>query len=68
MSCPQEIKKKQEELRSSREKKSKNQYIVHSPGHSSHHGYCTGVIANTLLVIGVILFAALVRLLVQGSV
>lgn len=62
------MKKKQEELRNSRAKKSGNKYIVHSPGQSGHHGYCSGVIANLLLIIGVIMFAALVRLLLKGAV
>ena len=62
------MKKKQEELRKNRVKKSTNRYIVHTPGQSGHHGYCSGVVANVLLVVGVIMFAALVRLLVKGAV
>ena len=64
----QEIKKKHEEMRNSKTKKPKDKYIVHIPGPSGHHGYCSGVIANLLLIIGVIMFACLVRLLVQGAV
>ena len=62
------MKKKQEELRSSRAKKSKNKYIVHSPGESSGQGYCSGVLANLILFLCVVLFAWLAKLLLKGTV
>lgn len=64
----QEIKKKHEEHRKSKVKKSKNPYVVQNPGQSGHHGYCSGVIANLLLVLAVIMFAAMAKLLLQGAV
>ena len=55
-------------MRNSRAKKSKNKYIVHSPGESSGQGYCSGVFANLILFLCVILFAWLAKLLLKGTV
>ena len=62
------MKKKQEEMRNSKTKKSKNKYIIHSPSQSSQQGYCSGVFANLILFLCVIIFAGLAKLLLQGTV
>lgn len=64
---PQEIKKAQEDYRA---EMTQQEHVVLNPNRlgsdHNHHGYCTGAFANIVLFVCVILFAGLVKFLVQS--